>query len=71
MNSEIPMEVTGVEESTLTCIGDQRFVILGNHSSGNRETLKQDFPNRLKEWATEESVRWIGGIFIGVQGLEK
>jgi hypothetical protein len=33
-----------VEESTLTCIGDRRFVILGNHSSGNRETPKHDFP---------------------------
>jgi hypothetical protein len=46
-------------------------VILGNHSSGNRETPKRDFPNRLKEWATEESARWTGGRFIGVQGLEK
>jgi hypothetical protein len=33
-----------VEESTLTCIGNRRFVILGNHSSGNRETPKRDFP---------------------------
>jgi hypothetical protein len=33
-----------MEETTLTCIGDQLFMIPGNHSNGNCETLKCDFP---------------------------
>jgi hypothetical protein len=49
-----------MEETTLTCIGDRRFVILGNHSSGNRETPKHDFPTAKRVGHGEVSAedRW-------------
>jgi hypothetical protein len=31
-----------MEDSTLMCIGNRHFMILGNHNSENRETLKCD-----------------------------
>jgi hypothetical protein len=37
-----------VEDSTLTCIGNERFMILGNHSSRNRKTPKHDFSTGKK-----------------------
>jgi hypothetical protein len=44
-----------VGESTLTCIENRHFVILGDHSSGNYEILKREFLTRTKSgpWGSQ------------------
>jgi hypothetical protein len=54
-------------ESTLTCVGNRRFVILGDHSSGNCKILKHKFPMGTKSGPQGS---WRGGqvaYHIGVQ----
>jgi hypothetical protein len=58
--------VRDVEETTLTCIGDQGFMILGNDSIGNRKTPKHDFPMAkrvgLREVSAEDRWHTISGF---------